>query len=103
MEPSEFDWHGGQVVYWDLGHICPDTPIELQYDELKEDLAQVEFGAATLLDIGWYPEFSSSGRFVITVVHDEEWDEPVLRLECKNMSQLYGMIRSAIDIARRGA
>jgi hypothetical protein len=103
MQSSEFDWHAGNILYWDLGHIASDKPIELQYDELKEDLAQVEFGSVTLLDIGWYPEFSSEGRFVVSIVRNQEWEEPVFRLECKDVPGLYAAIRSAIDVARKQA
>jgi hypothetical protein len=101
MKPSEFDWHNGKIVQWDLGHITVGKPIELQYDELKEDLAQVEFGPNMLLDVGWYPEFAPEGRFVVSVVRDQEWEEPMLRLESKDISGLYVAIRSAIDVAMK--
>lgn len=101
MQPSEFDWHSGKIVYWDLGHITSDKPIELLYDELKEDLAQIEFGAATLLDVGWYPESSSEGRFVVSIVRNQEWEEPILRLESKDILGLYTAIRSGIEVARK--
>lgn len=100
MESREFDWHTGKVVQWDLERITPEKPIDEQYDELHEDLAQVEFGANTILDVGWYPEFSSKGRFVVNVVRNQEWDEPVLRVECKDIPGLYAAICSAINVAR---
>jgi hypothetical protein len=100
MESHEFDWYTGRVVQWDLGRVTPTKLINEQYGELHEDLAQVAFGANTILDVGWYPELSPAGRFVIFVVRNQEWDEPVLRLECKDIAGLYAAIRSAIDVAR---
>ena len=101
MEAREFDWHNGHVLHWDLGPITREKAIELQYDDLKEDLAQVAFGASVLLDVGWYPDFSPEGRFVIVVVRDQEWEEPILRLECKDVAGLYQALRAAIEVARR--
>lgn len=100
MQSNDFDWQLGNVVYWDLERVTPDTPIEQQYEHLKEDLAQVEFGSAVLLDIGWYPEFSPTGRFVVSVVRDQEWEQPVFRVECKAIPSLCNAIRWAIDVAQ---
>jgi hypothetical protein len=99
VESSDFDWQTGKIVHWDLGALATDKPLELQYDYLKEDLAQIEFGSATLLDVGWYPSFSPDGVFVVSVVHEHEWDEPELRLECRTVSELHSAIRSAIAVA----
>lgn len=100
MQPTEFDWYTGKVVHWDLAHLSPNNSLEAQYEELKEDLAQVQFGQFTLLDVGWYPEFSPEGRFVVSVIRHQNWEEPMLRLECKDMPNLYLAIRSAIEVAR---
>lgn len=100
MQSSEFDWQTGRVVYWELTQIAANKPLEFQYYELKEDLAQVEFGHTTLLDVGWYPEFSPEGRFVVSVIRDQNWDDPVLRLECSDISNLREAIASAIEVAK---
>jgi hypothetical protein len=37
-------------------------------DLLREDLIQIEFGNGVVLDVGWYPEFSSDGAFGLVVI-----------------------------------
>jgi hypothetical protein len=39
-------------------------PLAEQVSDLKEDLAQVEYPAGVLLDVGWYPELSLDGTFM---------------------------------------
>jgi len=85
MKADCFDWETGKVTYWALDGLEASRPLEHQLDELKEDLAQVRFGARTVLDVGWYPEFSSNGKFVVLVVRDGAWDTPRSSLDfCVN-------------------
>jgi hypothetical protein len=96
MTPEYFDWGKGDVVFWDLMNVDPDVPLDQQLDELKEDLAQVRFDQNTVLDIGWYPEFSNEGAFVIAVIRNEEWDSPVYRCECRSMAELGLAVSQAV-------
>jgi hypothetical protein len=99
MDASEFDWRGGTVSYWALGAVRPEVAISFQYADLKEDLAQVEFAPAAILDVGWYPSFSPEGRFVVMVVRSADWDSPAFRREFKDVAALRDAIRAAIDVA----
>jgi hypothetical protein len=100
MAPEYFDFGNGEVVHWDLARIDPAAPMDQQIDELKEDLAQVRFDQNTMLDIGWYPEFSREGSFVVVVIRNEEWESPIYRRECSDMAELGLAVSQAVLAAR---
>jgi hypothetical protein len=100
MQPHDFNWYDGRIAYWGLDRLHLDKPIELQLEELKEDLAQVEFDSDTILDVGWYPELSLEGKFVIVVVRSHDWESPLFRVECRQLAHLSISIRAAIKVAR---
>ena len=100
MTPDSFDWGRGEVVYWDLYGVDARLPIDQQLDELKEDLAQVQFDADKLLDIGWFPEFSVEGAFVVSLVRNQDWDEPIYRKRCVNLHELGAAVAEAVRIAQ---
>jgi hypothetical protein len=95
MKPTDFDWQTGQVVFWDLDEVTDSIPAASR----KEDLAQVTFGARTLLDVGFYPEGASDGEFVVCVVRDGDWEAPVLRLTSQTAAGLPHTMRAAVLFA----
>jgi hypothetical protein len=99
MESQEFSWKGGSVSHWDLGLINDVDPLNVEGGVLKEDLAQIAYPNGNILDIGWYPEFSVSGAFVISVVQNGDWEEPIFQAKCNAISELAQAIRTGIDIA----
>lgn len=100
MKSSEFDWGNGKVVYWEI-NLPEDADLRAELDTLKEDLIQVEYGEELILDVGWYPEFSANGRFVVTLCRRQDWDSPILRGECRELPSLRRMISEAIVVARK--
>lgn len=99
MDPADFDIHPGTVTYWALESVAADRPAIEQLDQLKEDLAQIAYPGGSLLDIGWYPEFSRDGAFVVAVVRNGDWDEPVFREECVNLEDLQRIVARAKQVA----
>jgi hypothetical protein len=99
MKATEFDWRSGQVAYWSLDEIDPSVPLTQQLSELKEDLCQIVFEENTILDIGWYPEFSSEGRFVVHVIRGGEWNDPLATFECRTVRDLESVVHEAVSIA----
>lgn len=87
------------VTYWALDRINEGVALLDQVNELKEDLAQVRLDEETLLDIGWYPEFSPEGLFVVTVVRREDWEAPLYRKEADTLDALRVAIKAGIDAA----
>jgi hypothetical protein len=101
MTPHDFDWGTGEVTYWALDTVRTDVPIRDQLDELKEDLVQVRFGERILLDVGWYPEFQADGAFLVVVVRDEDWNDPLFKRQASSFEELRAAINLAVGTASR--
>lgn len=71
--------YGGKITYNDLDNINLDEPLENQRYKLDQDLLQIKYGEEYIIDIGWYPDFSLDGSFIIQIIEDYDWDDPLLR------------------------
>jgi hypothetical protein len=96
MNADDIDWGVGRVRHWALDCLDEATPACDQIDELQEDLAQVEFPGALLLDVGWYPEFSADGAIVISVIRSEHWEEPLYREYLDDLKGLRAGLQRAV-------
>lgn len=103
MRHDQVDWGSGEVVSWDLDFLDQTKPLPEQSDGLIEDLAQVQYPGEVLLDVGWYPEFSETGKFAITVVRKSNWDEPLAAYSVATMDGLYFSLSAASVIASNAA
>ena len=109
MKKSEINWAGAKVSIWDIDDLDINQSIESQIELLKEDLLQTEFANGVILDLGWHPEFSLNGQFVLSVVklkdptnpRGEDWENPALKLHFRDMSQFVEKLNQAIEIATR--
>lgn len=99
MISDNFDWKTGTVVFWDLDAIDESRPPVDQTEHLKEDLAQIEYPAGIILDVGWYPEFAATGNFVVCVVQQGEWDRPLFQQHAFTTEDLKAGIVEGIRIA----
>ncbi|NHZ37565.1 hypothetical protein [Massilia rubra] len=74
-------WHldigQGVVVYDQISHLPDAFEVARHIGCLREDMLQIRFGEKLLLDVGWYPSFNESGRFLLLLVKDQEWDTPL--------------------------
>jgi len=100
MLPSDFDWLSGEVVYWDMGGLDATLPLTEQGDDLKEDLAQVEYPRGIVLDVGWYGPHNG---FIILIVRDGDWHAPLVRHRAATLTNLAHELRAAIAKADRCA
>ena len=101
MISGDFDWKTGKVVFWDLDTIDESRPLADQNEHLKEDLAQIEFPAGVVLDVGWYPEFAATGNFVVCVVQQGDWERPLFRKDAVTTENLRARLVEGIRIAVR--
>lgn len=101
MKIEDFRFGNGKVVFWDLDSISVGIPIKEQLDELKEDLAQIHFPSGVIIDVGWYPEFSMAGSFVVNVVRENEWDDPIFKMECPSTEGLISALDQAVSVAMK--
>lgn len=102
MRSVHIDWKSGHVVYWGLDFLDPFKPLVDQLDDLKEDLAQITYGDR-VLDIGWYPEFSAEGEFVVRVVRGTDWDNPLFQESRHTVEDLLPCLKAAITVAKSSA
>lgn len=101
MKQEDIDWKSGNVIYWDLDGINATRALTDQLWELKEDLAQVSFGDEVLIDIGWYPDFSPHGHFLILVVRNGDWENPFWEGHATSVEQLMNAAANAVTVAEQ--
>ncbi|HEY0685800.1 MAG TPA: hypothetical protein VGD45_25895 [Steroidobacter sp.] len=99
MISGNFDWKTGTVAFWDLDPIDESRPLADQTEDLKEDLAQIEYPAGIVLDVGWYPEFAATGNFVVCVVQQGDWERPLFRQDAFTTEELKASILEGVRIA----
>jgi len=100
MTPDDFDLQTGVAsVYWALA--VTRDPVDPERDLLREDLIQVALNNGAVVDVGWYPSFSSAGSFKIFVVADGDWHAPVAQAECKSLAELERAFADCLARARR--
>lgn len=90
----------GDIKYNELSEILNNKTLN-HIDLLREDLLQVEYPQNLLLDIGWYPSFHADGEFKLYVVKNLEWDNPLLTLNTKTISDLSIQIEAAQNLINK--
>jgi hypothetical protein len=108
MKQLEIDWKGGEIL-WLEEELDVNNSIDSQIAILREDLIAVRFGNSVFLDLGWFPEFDLRGQFLLTVVQakdpenptGDDWENPVLEIKFRNMSQFMLNLNQAIETANR--
>ncbi|MDQ1816499.1 hypothetical protein RBA41_24685 [Massilia sp. CCM 9210] len=78
----------GVVVFDDISFLPEMFDAAQHVDYLKEDLLQIVFSDDLVLDVGWTPSFDEHGRFLLMLVRDRNWDEPVERAEVTDVVSL---------------
>jgi hypothetical protein len=96
MNPMDFEWKAGVVVFWELDELDESQILCEQSDRLKEDLAQIKFPGEIVLDLGWYPSFDPDGEFIVMVVQNRDWENPLYRARAKDFSTLRLELSQAI-------
>jgi hypothetical protein len=85
-------------VYWALE--ATQDPLDAERDCLREDLIQVSFDRGTVVDVGWLPDLSPDGSFVIQVIQDQDWGSPIHRMICKTLEELRPVFTRCLELAR---
>ena len=100
MKCDEFNWQGGRIVRWVLDELDEHKPLASQATMLREDLAMVAYSNQIALDIGWYGEGGTTdGEFMVLVVQDENWDNPLHKVTCADFRKLRNLIARSIQLA----
>jgi len=95
---DEPDFLNGKITHNDLHHIDTQKLLSDQISQLKEDMFQVRYGERLIIDIGWFPSFSTEGHFRTVVIQDFDWETPVFEKTCKDMDVLKNHLSEAIVV-----
>ena len=79
---SKMDFDTGKVIFLDATR--------------KEDMLQVEYPNCFLLDMGWYQD-----RYIISVIHNFEWANPVQQYETTETNQLPKLLTEAVRLVEK--
>ena len=90
------DFKSGKITYSEF-NIDFSKPLAKQVDCLKEDLLQVMYDTAYIIDLGWYPEFNENGCFVVNVIRNLEWNVPVFDKRTRNEFELRQFLQEAVE------
>ncbi len=79
----------GWTVHGDLPEFDAERVDEQQLEQLDEDLLQLANAADDLvLDVGWYPAASRTGRFVCRAVQSSDWNAPLEEFETRDLADV---------------
>jgi hypothetical protein len=98
MIKNSFNLSGLTVVKDEF--ISFDLSVEEQVDELREDMFQAYKidNDKTILDIGWYGEATElKGEFILFLVKNDDWDNPLVKISTNNLTILKYYINSVIQ------
>lgn len=89
----------GIITYNDFD-IDENIPFEDQWYMYKEDILQIRYGDRFILDVGWYPESNPEGHFAVRAILENDWMNPISKIECRTLSELKEAIeKTALFIA----
>lgn len=89
---ENFDFSPGKVTYNDF-NLDPNLPLDEDNDGLKEDMFQVVYPQNYAIDVGWY---SGVQQFIVYLIKDCNWEEPIEKIMCTNLNELEEGIESCI-------
>ncbi|WP_236191346.1 hypothetical protein [Pseudomonas pharyngis] len=87
MNTSKIITLGAKITLDDISQLDQTIDTSLEIENLKEDLFQATFPCGQILDIGWYPEFSTYGSFVISLIRNQDWQNPTHCEKAKNWEE----------------
>lgn len=88
---------GGKITYNEF-NIDFNVPYSEQVEELSEDLIQIEYENGYLIDLGWYPEYNTQGEFIVQVIKNYDWENPVYMEQSRDEKQLEKVLLKAIHL-----
>lgn len=61
---------------------------EIWYEFSEDIVNMVNSEHNILLDVGWYPEFSSNGHYGLVVIENNEWHRPLETFVTRSIEEL---------------
>lgn len=61
--------------------------------ELNEDLLQLKYNRGNItVDLGWYPSHDEEGNYILYLIRDSDWENPLEELITKDKSEVINTI-----------
>lgn len=86
-------------MFDELSSLREDVSPELQLSGADEDLLQVAYAPHYVIDVGWYQSIESQGNFMIFVIKDSNWEQPVFKKNTTTWPGLKQCLDEAIELA----
>lgn len=93
---KEYDFSPG-IIRFNNYDICSNEELNDDNINLTEDMLQVEFKNDIILDAGWYSGLES---FIVFVIQQCNWENPLLRLEAHSYKELKDSLDNAMDLIK---
>ncbi|PZD93130.1 hypothetical protein DNH61_24675 [Paenibacillus sambharensis] len=98
---ENFEFKPGKITY-NPYKLSPEDLTDLEW--VTEDMVQIEYPNSYILDVGWYGDASKgNGKFVVYIIKEKNWEQPVYREEHKTLEDLYermkGIIKTITNIS----
>jgi len=94
---EKIDFSPGVIKYDDF-KIDAQVLLNEDDDALKEDMFQIEYPFDYVLDTGWY---SGIKQFIVYVIKSFNWDEPIVKKRCKDISELEVAMEECNNLIKR--
>lgn len=66
---------------------------EMDSIELSEDLLRLSNDEANMIiDLGWYPSFDTEGQYILELVKNYNWDQPLEKICTQSKSDIISTI-----------
>lgn len=103
MLSKHIDFKNGIILKDDFIDI--NESLISQKDLLYEDMFLVDYpNLGICLDIGWYNGSIKKGTFIVSLIKDEKWDQPLIKVNIKTLDELIININAVlafIDVLQR--
>lgn len=96
---STVDIFPAQVLFDDF-HIVQDFSLKAQEDNLKEDLLQIAFSEALIIDLGWRPELDCTGQFYVSIIKNNDWNSPLFIKSASDTQLLLNIFKEAVALCK---
>lgn len=84
------------ILFNDIDYIDVSKDTSEQIEDLKEDLMQIGLNNGLIIDVGWYPSFNPSGNFILYVIKNNDWNNPINVIYEKKINLLITKLNETI-------
>lgn len=92
---EHIDFKSGIIEFNDFSTISSEEELR---DSLLGDFLLVNYPQGYSFDVAWRGGFNKNGDFLVTIIKDSNWEEPILIRSTRNTTRLEQYIQEAVDL-----